>query len=740
MQPAHLVEPERDLVLVGGGHAHVQVIRRWMMRPVPGVRLCVVLDQPVAAYSGMVPAYVAGELPREALEIDVVPLARRAGARVVLSAATRVDPVARTIEFADRPALPYDLASIDVGSSVRGLSLPGVRSHALATRPIGRFVAALDARLEALPAAPRVVVVGTGAAGVELAFTLDARLRRAGRSPRLVLVGESASLLAGASPRVSEAVAREAERRGVGSRSGVRVAGVARDAVGFEGDAPDEAADLVVWATGAAPPALAVDSPLPTDAAGYIAVRDTLQVEGHDALFAVGDCASMRDYPDVPKAGVYAVRQGPVLDANLRAMLAGRSLRRYRPQRGFLSLLNLGNGRALGAKWGVALSGRAVWRLKDWIDRRFMRRFQVLDGTGALARDFPTPESMGMEPMDCGGCAAKLAPARLESALARLPAAKPDASVVMGLSPPDDVAGVLMPGGDTLLATIDGFRAFSDDPWLVGRVATVNALSDVYAKGGRPRHALALVTVPDEDPRRAEETLHQVLRGVRAALDPAEVSLVGGHTTRGPELFVALSITGDMPPEAATWPIEGARVGDRLVLTRALGSGVLLAADMQGRARGAWLQGLHATLTRSNRTAVEVARRFPVHAATDVSGFGLAGHLLEMLRAGGVSAELSVASLPRFAGVAELLAAGVRSTFAPQNAALGPALCVAPALPERDAALAFDPQTSGGVLLSLPPDAADALVDALHAAGEGEARVVGSVQAAGAAGPCLRLV
>jgi selenide,water dikinase len=456
-------------------------------------------------------------------------------------------------------------------------------------------------------------------------------------------------------------------------------------------------------------------------------VRDTLEVEGCEALFAVGDCATLVSHPWVPKAGVYAVRQGPCLDANLRAALLGRPLRSYRPQRRFLALMNLGERRALGTKWGVVMTGRSVWRLKDWIDRRFMRRFQVLAPDGAPAANFPSAESMGMEAMECGGCAAKLAASPLEAALARLDPAPEDPSVRLGLARPDDAAVVQLPGGDVLLATIDGFRAFCDDPWLVGRVAAVNAVSDVMAKGGRPRYALAIVNVPDVDPARGEDTLHQVLSGVRAALDPLGVTLLGGHTTRGPELFVGLSITGELPAGGSLLPLDGARAGDTLILTQRLGSGVLLAGDMQGLARGVWVRELHAALLDTNRAAAELAGRHGVHAATDVSGFGLAGHLMEMLVASGVGAELRIASLPVLPGARELLAIGVRSTFHPQNAERRVHVASAAELDPLAFELLFDPQTSGGLLLSAAAESADALVRELRAAGDGAAACIGSV-------------
>jgi selenide,water dikinase len=714
----------RDLVLVGGGHAHVQVIRRCVMEPLDGVRLTVVLDRPEAVYSGMVPGFVAGDYAAHELAIDVLPLARRAGARVVLAAATGVDPKRKTIALAGRPPLPYDVASLDVGSSVRGLELPGVREHALATRPINSFVERLEgalaeARTRRGQGPLRVVVVGGGAAGVEIAFTLGARLRAQSVEAAFTLVADSERLLPGASPRLARAAASEAARRGVRIRLGVRVARVEAGRVCLGGEPESEPADLVLWATGAAPPPLLAGVDAPKDAAGFLRVRGTFQGVGADDLFAAGDCAALDDHPWVPKAGVYAVRAGPFLGANLRARLTGGALRRYRPHRDFLALLNLGGGRALGGKWGLAASGRAVWRAKDAIDRRFVERFAV-EGLPA----------MGGEPMACGGCAAKLDAGALARALAALPPAARDDAVLVGLEKPDDAAALRTPSGDVLIASVDGFRAFTDDPWLVGRVAAVNAVSDIYAKGGRPRHALGWVTLPEADGPRAADTLAQVLAGARAALDALGVSLVGGHTTTGTELVVGFAVTGELGRGEALLGLAGLVPGDRLILTKPLGTGVVLAADMQARASGAWVQATHASLLRVNDAAAEVARRFGASAATDVSGFGLAHHLGLLLRASGAAAALDARALPALPGALALLASGLRSTYHAQNVAAAAELCDVRALQATPAgALLFDPQTSGGLLFGVAAERAEAAVAALHAAGDPGAAAIGRVAA-----------
>jgi selenide,water dikinase len=717
----------RELVLVGGGHSHVQILRRQRMRPIPGVRVRVVLDRPEAVYSGMVPGFVAGDYAAAELEIDVVPLARRAGAGVVLARALRIDPVARRIELEGRPALAYDVASLDVGSSVRGLELPGVRELALVTRPIRGFVDALEARLERAREAcgerpPRIVVVGAGVAGVELGFTLSARVRA-----QVCVLDAEGEILRGWAPRARALARALAAQRGIELRAHARVGAVEKDAVLLE-SGERVACDLVVWATGAAPPPLVRDSPLPHDSAGFARVRSTLEVAGSEGLFAVGDCAVLEEHAWVPRAGVYAVRQGPVLDANLRAYLAGRPLRAYRPQREFLSLVNLGGRRALGTKWGAAFAGRAVWRLKDRIDRRFMRRFRALD--------LPPPGALGMARVPCGGCAAKLGAAPLAAALARLGPPLADERVLLGLERPDDAAAWRTPGGDVVLATLDAFRAFTDDPWLVGSVSAIHAASDVWAKGGRPRHALAYVHLPESDPARAQELLYQLLAGVRAALDPHRISLVGGHTTHGMELLVGLAVLGDAPH--AVQPLAGLTPGEQLILTKPLGTGVLLAADMQGLVPGRRIEAVWRSMLRANAGAARSARAAGARACTDVSGFGLAGHLSQMLRESGVSARLQASALPLLDGALELVARGVRSTYHAQNAQARADLRISPARagdPRID--LLFDPQTSGGLLFGVAAARVDEVVRACG--GEGAA-VIGEVRPARTDGALLEVV
>ena len=371
--------PPTDVVLIGGGHAHVQVLHRWITEPPVRTRLTLVVDRARAVYSGMVPGFAAGDYALHELEIDAARLARRAGAHVVLARAVAVDSAGRRITVEHGPDVRYDVASLDVGATVRGLDLPGVREHALATRPIRDWVDRLDAQVAAAierSSGPlRIVVVGGGAAGVELGFTLPPRVRARGVEPHVTVLSDAREILPGDSPRAARRIRHEAHGRGITIRTNARVVAVEPDAVCLDHERVP--ADLIVWATGAAPwPWLAASS-LPTDEGGFVGVQPTLLVAGCDDLFAVGDCASIESAPWVRKAGVYAVREGPILDANLRARLAGKPLREYRPQRRILSLIHLGDRRALASKWGVVAVGGWVWRWKRMVDRRFVRRYRA---------------------------------------------------------------------------------------------------------------------------------------------------------------------------------------------------------------------------------------------------------------------------------------------------------------------------------------------------------------------------
>ena len=371
------------VVLVGGGHAHLEVLRRFALRPHPPVDLTLVSLDRRHLYSGMVPGYLQGQYEEEEITFELPALAARAGGRFVHAAVTAVaavGPGAREIALEGGSTLPFDLVSFNIGSRTAGDDRPGVREQAALVKPISR-AADLRRRLLALKAEGdepcRAAIVGGGAAGVEIACAFAAVLDRAGRQRRIALLDSSAQILSEYSERFRRRALEVLSRKQIEVRTGVRVEDLEPGAVSLK-DGARLPSDVTVWLTGAAAWPLLQSSGLPVDGRGFLLVDDALRSVADPRVFGAGDCVTLARHPDTPKAGVYAVREAPVLWKSLLAALEGNQPPRYEPQEGFLSLLNTGDGRALLSYKGLVSHSRWAWRLKDWIDRRFVARYQRL--------------------------------------------------------------------------------------------------------------------------------------------------------------------------------------------------------------------------------------------------------------------------------------------------------------------------------------------------------------------------
>ncbi|MGQ9365765.1 selenide, water dikinase SelD [Azospirillum sp. ST 5-10] len=692
---------DRDLVLVGGGHAHVQVLKRFGMTPEPGVRLTLIARDVETPYSGMLPGYVAGHYRHDDIHIDLLRLARFAGARLIHDEAVGLDRAAGRVLCRGRPPVRYDLLSLDIGSTPRADEVPGAAEHAVPVKPVDRLAArwqALVAEAEAASRPLTVAVVGGGAAGVELALAIGHRL---GPRVRLALVTRG-GLLERHNGRVRAALCRVLAARGVALHTDAAVVAVEAGALRLA-DGRRLAADRVLWTTQAGAAPWLADTGLALDADGFVRVDTTLRAVGEERVFAAGDVASMDGHPR-DKAGVFAVRHGPPLAENLRRALRGRPLRPFVPQTRFLGLIATGDRSAVASRGRLCAEGRWVWWWKDRIDRRFMRAFQDLP-------EMP-PASMATAEMRCGGCAAKVPAAALGRVLERLG----------GIDQRDDAAVIEPPGdGRVLVQTVDHFRAFVDDPYVFGRIAATHALGDIHAMGAEPLVALAIAGVPPHAPELVEEDLFHMLAGARAVLEAAGARLVGGHSAEAAETALGFAVTGVADP-ARLLRKGGLRPGDRLVLTKALGTGTLLAAAMRGGVRARAVAAALAAMQQPAGPAAACLLAHSATAATDVTGFGLHGHLMEMLEASGTDAVLDLDAVPALPGALDTLAAGWLSTLHPANAAGRRLDADGPR-----AALLFDPQTAGGLLAGLPADRADACVAALRALGCADAAVIGTV-------------
>ncbi len=690
----------RDLVLLGGGHSHVQVLKSFGMRPETGVRLTLITPTFDTPYSGMLPGCISGAYDADEIHIKLAPLARFAGARLIYAEADGLDLERGEVHFSNRPPLRFDQLSINIGAQP-----VAPYEGAVTVKPISRFLPKWQVLTRDIQAGERLVIVGGGAGGVELALAARAVLPA---GVHIDLIGQA--LMPGHDSGAVRRVAAALRERSIGWTQG-RVE--ARHDNHLELlDGAGIAADHVLWVTNVAAPEWLANCGLAVDEQGFVSVDEYLRSVSHPNVFAAGDIAQLVGQ-ERPKSGVYAVRAGPYLTDNLRRAVREEPPKRYRAQARHLALLGTGDGSAIASRGLWSASGRFWWWLKDRIDRRFMDKFNQLPEMqpprvtvpAALAADMPDHD------MRCGGCGAKLAADPLRRVLARLPE-QTDARLVQGIG---DDAAIVAHGREQVVMTVDGFRAMVDDPYLFGRVATLHSLNDVFAMAATPVSALALVTVPLMAEAMMEEDIFQVMRGVADVLEEHGVVLAGGHSAEGAELSVGLSVTAQPGPR--TLLKGGAGEGDRLILTKPLGTGVVLAAAMQGKAPAPALAATLAMMDVSNAAAVPIALDHEASALTDITGFGLAGHLGEMLRAAGRGAALELARVPILPG-AEVLITEVSSSLQTANEGALEDFTLQGVLPDNPRLrLLADPQTSGGLLMSVPAARAADCLKALAAAG-----------------------
>ncbi len=742
----------KDVVLLGGGHAHVIVIRKWAMAPIEGVRLTLISEQGMTPYSGMLPGLVAGHYSYTQSHIDLPRLCQWAGVRFIEKRATGLDPENQKVLLADRPALHYDILSIDTGGAPALHTVKGADQFATAVKPVSSFYSRwqqIEQRLDQNKGAGtmRIGVVGAGAGGFEILLAVQHRIASATRSAQhqlyWIIRGE---VLPGATERVRKFALEACREKGIKMETSFDVSEVRSDRL-LAVDGRDIALDEVLWCTEAKAAEWPAKSDIACDDEGFVLTNDFLQSVSHKNIFAVGDVAVQENNPR-PRAGVFAVRQGPPLFRNLQRAALEKKLVEHHPQHQFLTLLSLGNKRAIASKSAFSVVGDWVWQWKDHIDQTFMNRFNMLPEmptepkpliSRLLQAIYPASRVLPQngEPMRCLGCGSKVPGDILNEVLTKITASADDGGSNVGLGS-DDIAIVHTKGKD-IAQSLDQLRAILDDPWLFARIATLHALSDLYASSVLPHSALLNVTLPFSSEAILRSDLSQIIDGVTYELERAGALLIGGHTTEGAELSLGLAVNGIFGEgvdntDVSTLGKGGAVAGQVLVLSKPLGIGVLMATHMRGQLTANHLQAAVQLMLFSNKEAARIALESGATSMTDVTGFGLIGHLSEILLQSSCSAVLSPSEIPVLKPAHLLAQSGQHSSLYQANLRYS-RYCddESAEILRENCPLAFDPQTSGGLLFSLPESHAASCLEMLHLAGYSEASVIGKLQEEGSA-------
>lgn len=710
---------KQDLVLVGGGHSHALALRMLAMNPLPETRLTLVSPDSLAAYSGMLPGLIAGHYQVEDTHVDLPRLCQWAGVRFIRARVTALDSRLNRLMLDDGSTLDYDWLSLDIGSTPALDLVPGAREFAIAVKPVASFRARWQQALDHWPQqdkAVKVSVVGGGAGGTEMSLAIATALARRGLRAEISLICAS-TLLSGYPQALRRAMRKRLHQAGIQVQESSRVS---RVSAGLLHIGKEQPFDLLFWCTGAVGADWLKGSGLALNADNFIRIDHSLRAVGQANVFAAGDCALIDEQP-LPRAGVYAVRQAGTLVRNLHRAINGQPLVQWKAQKKFLSLLAAGNQDAAGSRGNLTVQGPWVWRWKDRIDRRFMEKFSDLPArkmSVVAVEDIPR----------CAGCGAKVGSEALQQALSDLHPVTHD-DIIAGMDAREDASVIRWPTGQALVQSQDYFPAFIDEPALFGRISVLHSLSDIYAMNATPHSALATISLPVN---------HQVLQGrdlkrlMYAAVDElnrAGCSLLGGHTLEGPQLAAGFAINGSAR-EQDLFHKGGAQPGDKLILSKPIGTGIVLAAMMQLKVSAATLDHALQSMLTSNALAAKIFADSGVRCCTDITGFGLLGHLLEMCRASSCAAELQAEAVPLLQGALTLADLGIISTLKPANdIALTECRIAARFHHHPLLALLTDPQTSGGLLAAVPATQADHCLQQLRDAGL-DAACIGEVRVA----------
>jgi selenide,water dikinase len=732
----------KDLVLVGGGHSHLSVLKHFAMNPVPGLRLTLITRDLHTPYSGMLPGYIAGHYQYDEAHIDLRPLAQFAQARIYHAEVSDIDLDNNNVICSGRPPIHYDFVSINIGSRPGTLHIPGASEFAMPVKPIDHFLTQwqqLTDKVFDTKEQFNLAIVGGGAGGVEMALATQYRLHhllaqqnRPNSLLNIDLYCDTEDILPSHNKQVRKRFNRFLQQRKIKTHTGHRIKEVQQKQL-IDDNGGHHRADAVLWVTNASAPAWLADAGLDVDDEGFIAVNDCLQSTSHDNVFAAGDIAAVINHPR-PKSGVFAVRQGPPLARNLAHAVQNQGLEPFKPQKNFLGLISTGDKYAIASRSNWSLEGAWLWKIKDWIDRRFMDNFNVLPEmesettprfNQAMA-DQKTLHEISAIAMRCGGCGAKVGSTVLSRVINRLqPITRDD--VIIGLTDPDDASVTDVPAGKLVVQSVDYFRSFIDDPYIFGQIAANHALSDIFAMGAETQSAMAIATIPYGIEDQVEDQLYQTMSGAIDVLNASNTALVGGHSSEGAELSFGLSVTG-LASREQVMRKSGMQAGDVLILTKALGTGTLFAADMRLKAKGRWIDAALQSMLLSNQAAGFCMHRHGATACTDITGFGLLGHIVEMTRSSGKSVELDLNTLPILDGALEMIETGIFSSLQEQNVRLRRAIKDPGELREhKHFPLLFDPQTSGGLLAAIPADNAEACLAELHELGYPVSVIIGSV-------------
>lgn len=664
-------------------------------------------------YSSMIPGLISKKYNFDESSIDLVQLTFSANCRFFKDALIKIEPNEKTILCEQRGRIEFDILSVSTGSDTK--IIPGPKnSNFLNLKPFHSFISNFESWIATINPSKkflRIGVIGGGIASLEIILAvkkrLESQLTHKTNHPKLDIffLTKEESPFCSFNTQLKKHCQKVISENNITVISSFFASKIDTNCVLNQNGNPFYL-DLGIVTTGPSPQPWTKISGLSLCENGYVRVKDNLTCEQFGNIFVTGDAASLSRYPDLPKSGLTAVRQGQVLVKNIRKRLNKQPLISYKPQFLRLSLIGTTNDNAIATYGQLALRGSIFWHLKNFIDLKFINKFKSFKKMSNNANSETNPQ---ME--RCGGCGSKIGSNILRSVLDEF---KKDRFFSNIDSMDEDAGFSVSYSGKLNLHTIDGFRQLIDDPYDMGVITSHHSVSDITAMGGVPKTALALVGIPLNDEKLMKNDLRLALRGLLNGLKTYSVNIIGGHTNEAESTSLGLAINGVVDEERVIKK-NSIKLNDRIILTQPIGTGVIFAGLMSGHTKGKWLNQVISEIKQRKDDITDLITKYAT-GCTDVTGFGLVGHLAEMTNNSSYGITINLKKIPFFEGAEEMSAKKVRSSLLPQNISI-PYEVDQSLREDPRFELCFDPQTAGGFLLSVEANKVNFCVDALRSLG-----------------------
>lgn len=682
------------IVLAGAGHANIQCLKMMAMRPLEGVSVILISDGDVAPYSGMLPGYMMGLYSEEEIHFNLWKLASQSGFLFIRDRVTKIDPQNKLVSFASgRAPILYDVLSLNIGITPKNIS-PDIDSlNIIKLKPISLLLSKWNHFLKGIDSLPtqNIAVIGGGPAGIETTVALATQVNIKKRNDRITLIHSNEHLLSQFPDSAQKIVENELKLQGIEIKLSSPVTRVDNKKV-YSNQTLIGEYDSLFIATDASAPPLFKASQLPTDQAGFLKVNSKLQVDQYPEIFAAGDCIHFTPSP-LPKAGVFAVREGMILSNNVRKFISRGSkaqLLDYIPQKNFLKLIHLSNSKILASRGNWAMTSPLFWIWKKFIDKKFMKKFGSLPLAMAEAE-----RDHSLVINTCGGCGAKISQSLLSEVIALLQLSYSD---VMPKTR-EDCYPIPATHNESYIS-VDGLRAFLPDSMLFGQISALHALSDLWVSGMKPISLTVSVGLSHRREAIQKNHLLQVMSGILLVCQKFNIQMSNAHTFENAEDHLSITVVGEKQNHVLRK--SGAVIGDLIVMNKQLGSGIALQAMMKGDLSSGQSHQLIDVMTTPNCLPEAILPH--LRSATDITGFGFIGHLYELLNGSEASAQIDLKKIAILDGTQELLDRDHKSFLIEENKK-----SFSPYVSQEIDDVFYDPQTNGPVLGILSADKEDLL-------------------------------